>query len=154
MLCLVMQRHQSNYAKILQKEKEKEKENPKTGMFMPPSDPRQTGALPPPGQRPRHAHDHFALAETPEVNAHADYIVEPRVRALVQQQRRQAAQWVDEQAGFDAAMHRRQCGRDPGGRSRGEGGVGGGDVFASVVLGRVVVRGGGVAGGGGGVVVV
>ena len=38
---------------------------------------------PPPGQRPRHAHDDLALAESPEVDAHADDVVETRVGALV-----------------------------------------------------------------------
>ena len=40
--------------------------------------------LSPPGQRPRHAHDDFPFAEAPEVDAHADDVVYPRVGALVQ----------------------------------------------------------------------
>ena len=71
------------------------------------SHPRKLPTPSPPGQRPRHAHDHLAFAETPEIHAHADDVVQPRVRALVQQQRCQAAQRVDEQSGFDAAVHGR-----------------------------------------------
>lgn len=79
--------------------------------------------LPSPRQRPRHAHDDLAFAEAPKVHAHADDVIEPRVRALVQQQRGQAAQRVDEQPGFDAPVHRRQGRRGSARRSR-RGGVG------------------------------
>lgn len=92
--------------------------------------------LSPPRQRPGHTHHHFPFAETPEVNAHAYYIIKSRIRALIQQQRCQTAQRVDEKAGFYAAMHRRQRCRRFARRSR-RGGVGAG-VF--VVL--VIVRGG------------
>lgn len=124
--------------KILQKESAKKK-----GTYMRPSDARKARGLPPPRQRPRHAHHHLALAKGPEVHAHADDVVEARVRALVQQQRRQAAQGVDEQSGFDAPVHRRQGRRGPGRRSR-RGAVGAG-VFVSglCLLGCVVVGRGG-----------
>ena len=143
-----------HYAKIskIKPTKKKQKETER-GCRVRLSDPRKTPSLPPPGQCPRHTHDDLALAKTPEVNAHPDDVIEPRIRALVQQQRRQAAQGVDEQSGFDAPMHRRQCRGDSGRRS-GRGGVGAGVVVSGLdLLGCVVVRGGG-RGGGGGVVVV
>lgn len=112
-------------------------------------------ALPSPGQRPRHTHHDLAFAETPEINAHADDVVEPGVGALVQQQRGQAAQRVHEQSGFDAPVHRRQRRRCPVRRSRGR--AVGVCVFVAVLvcvggccccccccLGGVVVGGGAV----------
>lgn len=111
-------------------------------------------ALPSPRQRPRHTHHDLALGETPEINAHADDVVEPRVGALVQQQRGQAAQRVDEQSGFDTPVHRRQCRRCPVRRSRGR--AVGVCVFVSVlvcVVGRCGCLGGVVVGGGAVVVV-
>ena len=62
-------------------------------------------AQPPSGQRPRHPHDHFPLAEAPKVHPHADEVVEPRVGALVEEQGGEGAEGVDEEAGFDAAVH-------------------------------------------------
>ncbi len=44
---------------------------------------RSPSASNPSRQRPRHAHYDFAFAETPEIHAHADDVVETRVRALV-----------------------------------------------------------------------
>lgn len=102
----------------------------------------KTLTLSPPRQRPRHPHHHLALAETPEINRHAYYIIDPRVRALIQQQGRQAAQRVDEQSGFDTPMHRRERRRCPVRRSR-RGGVGV-CVFVAGPLRRVAVGGGGV----------
>ena len=92
-------------------------------------------ALPPPGQRPRHAHDHFPLAEAPEINPHADYVVDPRVGGLVQQERGEGAERVDEEAGFDAAVHGCQALCYDAGRSWRGGGGGGVCVFVFVVLG-------------------
>lgn len=58
-----------------------------------------------PRQRPRHPHHDLAFAEPPEVYPHADDVVESRVRALVEEQRGEGAEGVDEEAGFDAAVH-------------------------------------------------
>ena len=69
------------------------------------SHPRQNLPLPSSGQRPRHAHDDFAFAEGPEVDAHAEDVVDARVRGLVEEERRKGAEGVDEEAGFDAAVH-------------------------------------------------
>ena len=65
-------------------------------------------ALAPPRQRPRHAHDHLPLAEAPEVDAHADEVVQARVRGLVQEEGGEGAERVDEEPGLDAAVHGRQ----------------------------------------------
>lgn len=59
----------------------------------------------PPRQGPRLRADDLALAVSPEVDAHADEVVDARVGALVQQQGAQAGQGVDGQAGLDAAVH-------------------------------------------------
>ena len=48
---------------------------------------------------------YFALAKGPEIHAHAHEVIYARVRALVQQQRGQTADGVDDEAGLDAAMH-------------------------------------------------
>ncbi len=62
---------------------------------------------PPSRQRPRlRAHD-LALAVRPEVDAHADQVVDARVRALVQQQRAQAGERVDGQPRLDTPVHGR-----------------------------------------------
>lgn len=62
--------------------------------------------LPPPlRQLPRPPTHHLPLAKRPEIRPHADQIVDARVRALVQQQRRQRAERVDDEAGFHAAVH-------------------------------------------------
>ena len=118
MLCyaMFMQRHQSTLCRKTFKKKRflqdqnplrpQKKERCIIRLYTLLSYTRRTQTLPPPGQRPRHAHHDLAFAETPEVNAHADYIIDAGVRALVQQQRRQAAQWVDEQSGFYAPVHR------------------------------------------------
>ena len=108
---------------------------------------------PPPGQRPRHAHDDLPLAEAPEVDGHADEVVQARVGGLVEQQRGEGAERVDEEAGFDAGVRgcERFCqgaGRRRGRSSwRGRGGGGVGFWCCGVVLRGVVVggcRGGGV----------
>lgn len=62
-------------------------------------------AQPPSRQRPRHPHDDFPLAEAPKVHAHADDVVETRVGALIKEQGGEGAEGVDEEAGFDAAVH-------------------------------------------------
>lgn len=48
---------------------------------------------------------YLALAKGPEIHAHADQVINARVRALIQQQRRQTADWVDDKTGLDATMH-------------------------------------------------
>lgn len=61
----------------------------------------------PPRQRPRLRTHNLALAVGPEIHAHANQVVHPRVRALVQQQCAEAGQRVDGQPGLDAPMHGR-----------------------------------------------
>ena len=109
-------------------------------------------ALSPPRQRPWHAHDHLPLAEAPEVNAHADDVVQSRVRGLVQEERGEGAERVDEESGFDAAVHGRQPFCEAARRSwRGAVGVGVLVAFGlwwfccvgGKFLGGVVVGGGG-----------
>ena len=65
-------------------------------------------------QRPRYPHHHLPFAESPEINPHTDDVVQSRIRALIQQQREESVERVDEQAGFDAAVH----GREEGGEFR------------------------------------
>lgn len=48
---------------------------------------------------------YLALTKSPEIHAHPDQVVNAWVRALIQQQRGQTADRVDNQTGLDAAMH-------------------------------------------------
>ena len=47
----------------------------------------------------------LALTKSPEIHSHADEIINARVRALVQQQRGETADGVDDKTRLDAAMH-------------------------------------------------
>ena len=49
-----------------------------------------------PRQLPRRAHDHFALCETPEIDAHADDVVETCIRALVEKQGCEGGERIDQ----------------------------------------------------------
>lgn len=62
-------------------------------------------APPPLRQLPRPPTHHLPLTKRPEIHPHAHQIIDARVRALVQQQRRQRAERVDDEAGFHAAVH-------------------------------------------------
>ncbi|MCJ1471027.1 hypothetical protein MMC07_009675 [Pseudocyphellaria aurata] len=48
---------------------------------------------------------HLALAKGPEIYAHANEVINARICALVEQQRGQTADWVDDETGLDATMH-------------------------------------------------
>lgn len=60
---------------------------------------------------------HLALTVGPEIDTHPDEVVDPRVRPLVQQQRRQRTQRVHDQPRLDAPMHDR-LGKPGGARQR------------------------------------
>lgn len=48
---------------------------------------------------------YLALAKSPEIHAHANEVINARVRALIEQQRGQTADWINDETGLDAAMH-------------------------------------------------
>lgn len=55
-------------------------------------------------QLPRLRTNHLALAKSPEINGYAHEVVDARVRALVEEERGEGAEGVDDQAGFHAAV--------------------------------------------------
>lgn len=73
---------------------------------------RQSTGFTPARQRPRYPHHHLPLAESPQVNGHADDVVEPGIGALVEQQRGEGGEGVNEQTGLDGSVHRRQHRRE------------------------------------------
>ena len=60
---------------------------------------------PTPRQRPRHTHNNLALAEGPEINGHADHVVESGIGGLIEQEAGEAGERVEHQPRLDAAVH-------------------------------------------------
>ena len=49
---------------------------------------------------------HLSLRKSPKINPHSDQIIQSRIRALIQQQRREGRERIQHQPGLDAAMYR------------------------------------------------